>query len=166
MSDHLDHPRELFSDRFHGNLTAEDFAALVARSTVIVDRYKPIFGISHWQILVQAQRLDENKAEIETWHEYRQAEITVNPWRLHHADDVELEETLVHELAHAFASPFIDGWKNTKKSGRQKLEESLVSDITGAVLRAIKYGYEQGCSRTLTSATFIATPFPSIPNHS
>lgn len=133
----------LLQDRFR-KLSSEDHDRLVERVAEILNRWKPVLGLQGWTIdlmpRVYTDEEDNCKAQIETWPEYRHADIDLNVRRLDHVDDLELEETIVHELGHAFVSRFIADWKHTNKRYRRDLEEGLVSDITGALQRAWHQG--------------------------
>lgn len=134
--------KHLLEER-NSKFTPEQLSTFTDRCIRIIKFWQPIMGLEHWHISCYAGRLEEDKAEVECWPEYREAEMTVNPFRLFHCDDVELEECLVHELGHTYAQALISMWSLVKEDGKQKLEEALVSDVTGAILRAHRTGLRQ-----------------------
>ena len=119
--------------------------AFLDRCIVIVDKWAVILGLQNWELHVRVASggdLDAgDKAHVYCDEaEYRFAEITMNLRRLYEADDVELEEVLVHELCHVRAAEFFRFWKRVDKKGRKRLEEALVCDFTGALTRAYVAG--------------------------
>lgn len=121
-------------------ITPADERLLLDRVAALLAWLQPVYGLQDWGITVLQARLDDAKMAIDVYPEYREAELKVDPLELSHVDDEALVETVAHELSHARVAEFIALWRRVDRKGRTHLEEALVCDVTGTVLRAYRSG--------------------------
>ena len=109
-------------------------------SGVFVDHWRRRMGLADWIIEVTVQPVPDDavKAQCVVQGEYRRLDITIDHRRI--ADEVELEDVIIHEMLHAVLSPLEELWPAIEAY----FEEEK------AVGRAVRVAYTNAIERTVT----------------
>jgi hypothetical protein len=107
----------------------------------LIALWKPVLGLDTWQVyLFWKKKLPGQLAAlIKVDLKYKQARMELSIDEAKRYDAVQLESTIVHELAHILTEPLVDPPSDDEKT-REHFIEVVTTDVEQAIIRARNAG--------------------------